>query len=72
MNNDQLYFYNKGFNDCLAKIVDTHPADLTDEEIHKIWASENGLEDMDMCKYADFLETFRFVEKALLKKAQEK
>ena len=34
MNNDQLYFYNKGFNDCLAKIVDHHPAKtLTDEEI---------------------------------------
>lgn len=47
----------------------THPAKmLTQEEIHKIWASENGLEDMDMCKYADFLEVFRFVESAILRK----
>jgi hypothetical protein len=34
MNNDQLYFYNRGFNDCLAKFLDTQPAKtLTDEEI---------------------------------------
>ena len=34
MNNDQLYFYNRKFNDCLAKFVDTHPVkELTDEEI---------------------------------------
>lgn len=24
MNNDQLYFYNRGFNDCLAKNLDTN------------------------------------------------
>ena len=27
MNNDQLYFYNRGFNDCLAKSLNTHPTD---------------------------------------------
>jgi len=36
MNNDQLYFYNRGFNDCLAKGL--NPAKtLTDEEIWKLW-----------------------------------
>ena len=53
-------------------VLETQFKDLTDEEVHKIWASENGLEDMDMCKYADFLVTFRFVEKAILRKEQEK
>jgi hypothetical protein len=57
--------FDKGYQAATAKT-------LTDEEIHKIWASENGLEDMDMCKYADFLETFRFVERAILRKEQEK
>jgi len=36
MNNVPLAWieaYNQGYNDCLAKFVDTHPADLTDEEI---------------------------------------
>ena len=46
--------------------------ELTDENIRNIWASENGLEDMDMCKFDDFLQTFRFVKQALLRKAQEK
>ena len=50
----------------------TNPAKLTDEEVHKIWASENGLEDCDMCKFDDFLQTFRFIEKVILRKTSEK
>ena len=51
----------------------THPVkELTVGGIFNIWASENGLEDMDMYKFDDFLTTFRFVEKVILRKAQEK
>jgi hypothetical protein len=46
--------------------------ELSDEDVHKLWASENGLEDFDMCKFDGFLQTFRFMEKAILKKASEK
>jgi len=36
MNNEQLLFYKKGFNDCLAKGL--NPAKtLTDEEIYKLY-----------------------------------
>ena len=63
MNNDQLYFYNRGFNDCLAKCLDTSPAKtLTDEEIkaiwHKVWHDEEG--------------TILDFGRAILRKAQEK
>ena len=61
MNNDQLYFYNRGFNDCLAKCLDTPPTKtLTDEEIVNIGYhyGELGLN----------LEMIR----AILRKAQEK
>lgn len=37
---------------------------LTDEQIWFLWASENGLEDCDMCKMDDFKQVFRYVEKA--------
>jgi hypothetical protein len=62
MNNDQLYFYNKGFNDCLAKFTDTHPAKtLTDEEINQIFSKTW----LDLKDYKDFA-------RAILKKANEK
>ena len=55
------------------KYLESHPVkELTVGGIFNIWASENGLEDMDMYKFDDFLTTFRFVEKVILRKAQEK
>ena len=63
------YHYNKGHEDG-RKFATVK--ELTDEDIRNIWASENGLEDMDMCKFDNFLQTFRFVEQAILRKAQEK
>jgi hypothetical protein len=79
MNNDQLYFYNRGFNDCLAKCLDTPSAKtLTDEEILTAIKSiandvgsykeyENTYEDgwLDACN-AVYDEVF-----AILRKAQE-
>jgi len=38
---------------------------MTDEQIHAWWASENGLEDCDMCKIDDFRTVVRAVEKKL-------
>lgn len=35
---------------------------MTDEEIRDWWASENGLEDCDMCKQDDFAKVVRAVE----------
>ena len=64
MNNDQLYFYNRGFNDCLAKGFDTHPVrELTDKEIYEVWKQTTKL------MYRGVHEEFA---KAILKKAQEK
>jgi hypothetical protein len=37
---------------------------LTDEEIRKWWASENGFEDCDMCKIDDFILVARAIEAA--------
>lgn len=36
---------------------------LTDEQVRKWWASENGLEDLDMCNTEDFRTMVRAVEK---------
>ena len=65
MNNDQLYFYNKGFNDCLAKCLDAPPAKTpTDEEIEGIArANVDGHSSMEQLKW---------FAKAILRKAQEK
>jgi hypothetical protein len=41
---------------------------LTDEEIRKWWASENGLEDCDMCKIDDFIMVARAIEAKLKEK----
>jgi hypothetical protein len=41
---------------------------LTDEEIRKWWASENGLEDCDMCKIDDFILVARAIEAKLKEK----
>jgi hypothetical protein len=66
MNNDQLYFYNRGFNDCLAKCLDTPSAKtLTDEEIIeeiKLLPQLISMEDKDFIGFA----------RAILKKASEK
>jgi len=64
MNNDQLYFYNRGFNDCLAKGLDTHSVKtLTDEEIEdftvRIYNCRTGAEAHEIVL-------------AILRKAQEK
>lgn len=37
---------------------------LTDEQIRKWWASENGLEDCDMCSLTDFTQVVRAIESA--------
>jgi len=64
MTNDQLYFYNRGFNDCLAKNL--NPAKtLTDEEIIeelKLLPQLISMEDKDFIDFA----------RAILRKAQEK
>lgn len=44
---------------------------LTDDEIHKWWASENGMEDADMAKLNDFRDVTRKVEAAVLAKLRE-
>ena len=44
---------------------------LTDEEIKKWWASENGLEDCDMCKIDDFILVARAIEAKLRRKTHE-
>jgi hypothetical protein len=63
MNNDQLYFYNRGFNDCLAKGL--NPAKtLTDEEIDNVGDAVSNLIDT----YAGRREFAR----AILRKAQQK
>ena len=41
---------------------------LTDEEIRKWWASENGLENCDMCKIDDFVMVARAIEAKLKEK----
>lgn len=47
----------------------THPPavrePLSDAEIHEWWARDNGLEDVDMCKLADFTQVIRAIEAAL-------
>jgi hypothetical protein len=64
MNNDQLYFYNKGFNDCLAKGLDTYPAKtLTDEQIG--WFAKAYTDRKGKLNIIDFA-------RAILRKAQEK
>ena len=64
MNNDQLYFYNRGFNDCLAKGLYTNPVkELTDEQIGwfaKAYTDRNGK--LNIIEFA----------RAILRKAQEK
>jgi uncharacterized UPF0160 family protein len=41
---------------------------LTDDEIRKWWASENGLEDCDMCKIDDFVMVAQAIEAKLKEK----
>lgn len=41
---------------------------LTDEEIERWWASENGMEDFDLCKRADFFAVARAIEAKLKEK----
>jgi uncharacterized UPF0160 family protein len=41
---------------------------LTDEEIIKWWASENGLEDCNMCVKTDFIKVARAIEAKLMEK----
>jgi hypothetical protein len=55
MTNDQLYFYNRGFNDCLAKGLNP-VKELTDEEITDLFRASS-----------DHIEFAR----AILRKAQE-
>ena len=64
MNNDQLYFYNRGFNDCLAKNLNP-VKQLTDEEILFIADEVNIPDAPDIKDLIDFA-------RAILRKAQEK
>ena len=70
MNNDQLYFYNRGFNDCLAKGLYTHPVkELTDEEILSLTGFKDNPYDIFIeYEKEDLIEFAR----AILRKAQEK
>jgi hypothetical protein len=65
MNNEQLLFYNKGFNDCLRKVIDTNLVNtLTDDEIESITkANVDGHSSMEQLKW---------FARAILRKAQEK
>ena len=66
MNNDQLYFYNRGFNDCLAKCLDTHPAKtLTEWEMKECWEEATEGREHFCSQYFDFAQL-------ILKKASEK
>jgi hypothetical protein len=64
MNIDQVFFYNKGFNDCLAKNIQNNLAkDLTDAEIDSLIAEvAEKPTDEDLYDFA----------KAILRKAQDK
>jgi beta-glucosidase/6-phospho-beta-glucosidase/beta-galactosidase len=63
MNNDQLYFYNRGFNDCLAKGFNPIK-ELTDEEIEKVFVLN--------CNLINETFAYRDFARAILRKAQEK
>jgi hypothetical protein len=63
MNNDQLYFYNRGFNDCLAKGLNLAKT-LTDDEIKSIWSKT-------VCSVHMTNAELQFA-KEIIKKAQEK
>ena len=65
MNNDQLYFYNRGFNDCLAKGLNL-VKELTDEEIEEL-----QIQHTEKGHFADTLNVKNFA-RAILRKAQEK
>ena len=57
----QLYNLCSGVDDLLAQQVAV-PVPMSDYEISKWWASENGLEDCDMCIHGDFAKVVRAVE----------
>jgi hypothetical protein len=66
MTTEELYFYNKGFNDCFAKGL--NPAKtLTDEEIKIVMA-------LDECWIGEDCSTPNMIAfaRAILRKAQEK
>ena len=64
MNKDELYFYNRGFNDCLAKGLNP-VKELTDEEIIQINKEEGTCWDVP--------DRFAIqLARAILRKAQEK
>jgi hypothetical protein len=66
MNNDQLYFYNRGFNDCLAKFLNTPPAKtLTEGEMKECWEEATEGREHFCSQYFDFAQL-------ILKKASEK
>jgi len=55
---------------CLHAFTTPPPAPvLSDAEIRQWWSSENGLEDMDMCKIDDFTTVVRAIERAILGRA---
>jgi len=65
MNKDELYFYNRGFNDCLAKGLNP-VKELTDEEIYaEMVKCIDSPNDGHEFRYKDFA-------RAILRKAQEK
>lgn len=50
--------------DYLRNRLPPHRKPLTGAEIHKWWASENGLEDCYMAKFDDFVQVVRAIEAA--------
>jgi hypothetical protein len=63
MNNEQVLIYTKGFNDGLAKGMDTNPVQtLTDEEINAEMLAYLNSKTMGLEDFA----------KAILRKAQQK
>lgn len=71
MNKDQLYFYNRGFNDCLAKGLNPIK-EFTDEEIAKIALENYDGKSALVDKNLPWHYTIVSFARAILRKAQEK
>jgi hypothetical protein len=80
MNNVPLAWieaYNQGYNDCLAKFVDTHPAkELTDEEWNQVFdfycETDEGVLRFDYELRDEWKKEQLIRWKEALRKAQEK
>lgn len=48
-----------------AALAAPQPVSLTDVDIRRMWLSENGLEDCDMCKIDDFKKVAAYFQAAI-------